>query len=182
MGDTSQSYYDFLNSAVQAGVSIDMRRDVDDLINTYSSSLEIYNCFKKNFSNPEGEYQQELMRTIEGWHISQSILGVNSLLETYKVYDNPAAIVSRLNDFRSAPAEIKDQIAEFYRSEIINNEVFIKTNERRKLRARVKALIGLKYFDYLTPEEQELFDKALEQGVIRNPAEGVFSGSSRPLP
>ena len=180
MGSITQSYYDSLLSAYQARAPLNKKK-VAELLSMHSNSLVIYKCFLKNFQNPTDKYQQQLKQTIENWYADQSALGANSLIETYKVYgldSNPSSIVYSLNDFRAAPKEITDKIAEFYRKEIINNEGFINTDNRRKLGARVNALIGLKYFGVINEEEQELFNRALEQGVITISSPNSFFGYS----
>ena len=183
MGHITQSYYDSLLSAYQARAPLNKKK-VAELLSMHSNSLVIYKCFSKNFQNPTDKYQQQLKQTIENWYADQSALGANSLIETYKVYgldSNPSSIVYSLNDFRAAPKEITDKIAEFYRKEIINNEGFINTDNRRKLGARVNALIGLKYFGVINEEEEELFNRALEQGVITAPSPNSFFGYSDPI-
>ena len=180
MGSITQSYYDSLLSAYQARAPLDKKK-VAELLSMHSNSLIIYKCFLKNFQNPTDKYQQQLKQVIENWYAEQSALGAKILIETYEVYgldSNPSSIIYSLNDFRAAPKEITDKIAEFYRKEIINNEGFINTDNRRKLGARVNALIGLKYFDVINEEEQELFNRALEQGVITAPSPNSFFGYS----
>ena len=183
MGKITQSYYDSLWSADQnQDLSV---KNMDHLIDTHSSSLQIYNCFKKNFKNPVGEHQIALMNTIGNWYGQQSALGAKGLIEAYTkgIVSNPWFVVSKLHRFTSAPQGVKVMIAEFYRKDILNNKDFINTDEQRKLGARVDALLGLKYLGFLNNEEQQLFDRALSAGVIEKVGKGnYFSGSSRPLP
>ena len=183
MGKITQSYYDSLWSADQnQDLSV---KNMDHLIDTYSNSLQIYNCFKKNFKNPVGTHQIALMNTIESWYGQQSALGAKGLIEAYTkgIESNPWFVVSKLHRFTPAPQGVKAMIAEFYRKDILNNKDFISTDEQRKLGARVDALLGLKYLGLLNSEEQQLFDQAIKAGVIEKVGKGnSFSGSSRPLP
>ena len=182
MGGITQSYYDSLKSAYQDELPLG-RDDVKILIDAYDDSFQIYKCFLKNFKNPVGEHQQALKVVIQEWYASQSFWGADSMIGAYKkgIESNPWAVASELHRFRPAPQEVRDMIAKFYRNDILNNEEFIKTEERRKLGARVDALIGLKYFGVINEEEQELFNKALEQGVIEAIGGASFFGYSRPI-
>ena len=182
MGDITQSYYDSLKSAYQDELPLG-RDDVKILIDAYDDSFQIYKCFLKNFKNPVGEHQQALKVVIQEWYASQSFWGADSMIGAYKkgIESNPWVVASELHRFRPAPQEVRDMIAKFYRNDILNNEEFIKTEERRKLGARVDALIGLKYFGVINEEEQELFNKALEQGVIEAIGGASFFGYSRPI-
>ncbi len=58
----------------------------------------------------------------------------------------------------------------------------MNTDDTTLLGVRVDALIGLNSFGIATPEEQELFNKAVEQGIIRYRNPHTFSGRPRPLP
>ena len=183
MGKITQSYYDSLWSATQNQDLSD--KNMDHLIDTYSSSLQIYNCFKKNFKNPVKTHQIALMNTIESWYGQQSALGAKGLIEAYTkgIVSNPWFVVSKLHRFTPAPQGVKAMIAEFYRKDILNNKDFINTEDDYKLGARVDALVGLKYLGFLNSEEQQLFDQAIKAGVIEKVGKGnYFSGSSRPLP
>ena len=74
-------------------------------------------------------------------------------------------------------------ISDFYKNDIINNPEFINTEESSKLRARVDALIGLKYLGVLDEDENraelELFERALEEGIIEQIDQNSFSRSIR---
>ena len=161
------------------------KNDVAKLIKMYSGSLEIYNCFNENFKNPE-KHQKALMVAIETWHREQGLLGADSLIETYENYGmeaNPGAIVMSLWDFDEAPDEVKAKIGTFLRKDILNNADFINTEDRKRLGARVNALVGLKYFGILNPEEEKIFNQAIEKGIIIQSSKGdSFLGFSRPLP
>ena len=151
----------------------------------YPNSLEIYKCFIKNFEESGGVYKQELMGSIEDWHTNQALLGANSLIETYNVYgekSNPAAVVKELLGFYEAPDSVKERIGFFLRNDILNNEDYINTDNRKKLGARAYSLIGLNSFGIATPEERALFNKAIEQGIIKYRSPHNFSGSVLPLP
>ena len=84
--------------------------------------------------------------------------------------------------FTEAPDEVKEKILKFYRDDILHNEDFKASKDYNQIGARVNALIGLKYFNALNAEEEKLFNKALEMGIIRNPRKGAFLSSGRPLP
>ena len=154
-----------------------------DIVNTlffmYRDSLEMYNCFLKNFPNPVGENQQKLKRVIEGRHEQQSKWGAEALMTAYQygIEDNPWSVARSLHNFQTAPLGVKTEIGEFYRNEFLNNPDFINTNDLNKQGARVDALIGLKYLGLLEEgSEVELFDRAVEEGVIRSLGENSFSG------
>ena len=126
------------------------------------------------------------MGAIETWHTKQGLLGADSLIETYENYGmeaNPGAIVMSLWDFDDAPDEVKAKIGTFLRKDILNNTDFINTEDRKRLGARVNALVGLKYFGILNPEEEKIFNQAIEKGIIIQSSKGdSFLGFSRPLP
>ena len=183
MGITAQTYYDSFKSPE---VEVEMKgNDAYNLFNMYLNSVEIYKCFIKNFKSPEGKYQQELMGSIYDWHTNQALLGMNSTIEGYKTYGvetRPNAVAYSLFKFYDAPIEVKEKIGGFLRKSFLNNEEFINSEERLKLKARVNALIGLNYLGVATPAEQELYNKAIEQGIIRYNSTHSFSGSPLPLP
>ena len=182
---TAKDYFASLQSAYDTESSFNTD-DIASLIEMYSGSLEIYNCFNENFKNPKGEGQQALMVAIETWHREQGLLGADSLIETYENYGmeaNPGAIVMSLWDFDEAPDEVKAKIGTFLRKDILNNADFINTEDRKRLGARVNALVGLKYFGILNPEEEKIFNQAIEKGIIIQSSKGdSFLGFSRPLP
>ena len=182
---TAEGYFASLQSAYDTESSFNTD-DIASLKEMYSGSLEIYNCFNENFKNPKGEGQQALMGAIETWHTKQGLLGADSLIETYENYGmeaNPGAIVMSLWDFDDAPDEVKAKIGTFLRKDILNNEDFINTEDRKRLGARVNALVGLKYFGILNPEEEKIFNQAIEKGIIIQSSKGdSFLGFSRPLP
>ena len=181
MGIITQSYYDSLWFSDQ----VDLNESyINNLIGIHSSSLEIYKCFLKNFQNPEGEHQQKLKKTIESWYGQQSQWGAEALISAYQkgIRTNPSKVSRGLHDFQSTLPEVKVKIANFYRNDFLNNLAFKNSDDAYVLGARVDALIGLKYLDQLNKQEQELFNKALEQGVIRRSGTDSFIGSIRPLP
>ena len=109
---------------------------------------------------------------------------MKGLISAYKhgVKPNPVKVTWGLHDFKILPLEVKKELAEFYRTEFLYNERFINPSIYEKS-ARVNALIGLKYLlGLLNASEQELFERALSEGIIKNPAEGIFTGSRRLLP
>ena len=182
----AKAYYDSLLSTYEAQTPFHEMKDIRiaDLLGISDNSLIIYECFLKNFQNPTGEYQKKLKQAIETWYGQQSEWGANSLMEAYNYYglaSNPSAVAYSLNYFRYAPQETIDKITEFYRKEFIHNEDYINTNDWYKLRARANALIGLKYFDVLNEEEENLFKKAIEQGVIRPAGKDSYFGYSEPI-
>ena len=184
MGGTAEAYWGALQSAYE-GKGEFKTTDVARLIEMYSNSLEIYKCFVKNFKAPVGMNQQELMSSIQAWHTNQALLGANGLIKTYENFgmaSNPGAVTIELLGFYDAPAEVKEKIGDFLRDDILNNEEYIQADDRKRLKARTNALIGLYSFGLATPEEEELFNKAIERGIIRYRNPHAFSGKSRPLP
>ena len=189
--DFSSLYHESLQSAYRGEISYDENdlytNNVLNLDKIYLGSLEIYDCFKKNFKDEVwGEHQEALKSEILSWHTKQSMWGVDGYIEPYRrgFESNPWFITNELQNFKKAPLEVRERIAEFYRNNMLYNEGFINTDEKRKLGARVEALIGLKYLDLLTEEEQELFDRAVSAGVIElvDEEDNVFWGESSPLP
>ena len=184
MGGTAEAYWGALQSAYE-GKGEFKTTDVARLIEMYSNSLEIYKCFVKNFKAPGGVNQQELMGSIHSWHTNQALLGMNGLMETYNVYGdeaNPSAVVKELLGFYDAPMEVKEKIGDFLRNDILNNEEYIKTDDRKRLQARTNALIGLHSFGLATLEEEKLFNEAIKQGIIKYRNPHAFSGHPLPLP
>ena len=184
MGDTAEAYWGSLQSAYNKKGPFNTD-DVARLIEMYSNSLEIYKCFNKNFKESEGMNQKELMSSIQSWHTSQALLGANSLIKTYENFgmaSNPGAVTIELLGFYEAPAEVKEKIGVFLREDILNNEEYIKADDRQRLITRANALIGLYSFGLATPEERELFNKAIEQEVIRYRNPHAFTGRPLPLP
>ena len=190
MGVITQSYYDSLLSAYQGGTDLN-RSHVQNLIDSYSKSLEVYNCFLKNFENPTGAYQQALKGTIQDWYGKQSELGAKALIESYRLQQgeelNPFFVVSKLNRFETeVPEGVKLMISNFYKNDIINNPDFINTEESSKLGARVDALTGLKYLGVLDEEgfeaERELFERGVNAGIIEQVDEETYFTFTRPLP
>ena len=197
MGETAQTYYDSLGGELNYEVPVKSgNRKINttfkdfnfiNLMEMYLNSLEIYKCFTKNFKEPVGVNQQKLMGSIYDWHTNQALLGMNSRIEGYKTYGietKPNAVAYSFFKFYDAPIEVKEKIGDFLRNDILNNPEFIDSEERLVLKARVNALVGLNYLGVATPEEQELYKKAIEQGVIGiykdNPH--AFSRSALPLP
>ena len=129
--------------------------------------------------------QQGLMGSIQAWHTNQAFLGANGLIKTYENFgmaSNPGAVTIELLGFYDAPAEVKEKMGDFLRNDILNNKEYINTNDTTLLGARVDALIGLNSFGLATPEEQELFNKAIERGIIRYHNPHTFFGRPVPLP
>ena len=185
MQGITRSYYNSLLSIYEEQIPFYKMENIKigHLLNISEDSSTIYNCFLKNFENPTGEYQKKLKSVIEAWYGEQSYLGASSLIEAYNAYGygaNPSAIAYSLNDFRYAPIELREEIAAFYRREFIHNEEFINTDDSWSLGARVNALIGLKYFGLINEEELELFNRAIEQGVIE-PRKNSYLGHHDPI-
>ena len=183
MGGTAQAYYNSLGSGKSKAEF--RSSDVFHLVNMYANSVEIYKCFTKNFKSPVGMNQQGLMGSIQAWHTNQALLGANSIIEAYKTYGvetRPGAVTMRLFKFYEAPDSVKEKIGVFLRGDILNNEEFINTENGFKLKARVDALIGLNYLGVSIPEEQELYNKAVKQGIIRTHKDNPHSFFGRPVP
>ena len=184
IGDTAGAYWDSLQWAYNTKGPL-IKDDVASLKKMYSNSFEIYNCFTKNFKEPVGESQKELMGSIQEWHTNQAFLGANSLIETYNNYGmeaDPGAVVMSFFDFYEAPDSVKERIGVFLRNDILNNEEFINAEDTLRLGTRTNALIGLNYLGVSTSEEQELFKEAIEQGIIRYNSTHSFFGYPLPLP
>ena len=170
IGDTAGSYWNSLQWAYNTKGPL-IKDDVASLKEMYHNSLEIYKCFTKNFQEPVGANQQELMGSIQEWHTNQAFLGANSLIEAYNNYGmeaNPGAVVMSFFNFDEAPENVKEKIGLFLRNDILNNEEFINTEDTYRLNTRVDALIGLKYLNLLNEEEKQVFDEAIQIGVIED--------------
>ena len=171
---TAKDYFASLQSAYDTESSFNTD-DIASLIEMYSGSLEIYNCFNENFKNPKGEGQQALMGAIETWHRDQGLLGADSLIETYEHYGmeaNPHAIVSSLHEFREAPGEVKVKVGSFFR-DIWNDDTFKMGTDNIQKWAHINSLIGLKYLDTLNEGEEKVFNEFLEKEIIRAHPNGV---------
>ena len=190
IGDTAGAYWDSLQWAYNTRGPFNTD-DVASLQEIYSNSFEIYKCFTKNFKEPVGESQKELMGSIQEWHTNQAFLGANSLIETYNNYGmeaKPGGIVISFFDFYEAPDSVKERIGVFLRNNILNNEEFINTENTYRLGTRTNALIGLKYLDVLNEEDKAVFDEAIKLGVIEDLGKSrlrdgnIFSGRALPFP
>ena len=191
MGGLAEEYSNSLELAYEGKAKLNTA-DVDYLVNMYSDSLKIYNCFKENFEGWTGKTQQRgLEEAIKGWHTQQGIFGMNSFVETYKNYKEEygnrfkiGSVAGNLFKFRKAPEEVRIRMIDFYRNDIWNNEEFKASKARVHLKARVNALIGLNYMNALNEEERRVFNRALEEGIISNPNKNPssFFGFARPLP
>ena len=187
----AQVYYSSLESAYEGKAKFNTG-NVDHLVNMYSDSLKIYNCFKDNFKGwSVGTHQRDLGEAIKDWHAHQGLLGMNSFIETYKNYKEEygsrfsvTRSVANVFQFKEAPEEVRTRMIDFYRNDIFNNEKIKAAQDEVSLRARVNALIGLNYMNALNEEERRIFNKAIEQGIISNPNKNPnsFFGFSRPLP
>ena len=195
MNNTAKAYYQTLDGDLDYEIIIrsdysEIKKqfktlNVANLIDLYIHSLEIYNCFNKNFTNRVGVNQQSLMNSIRDWHTEQALLGANSLIQIHNVYgykSNPSAVVMELLGFYKAPNTVKEQIISFLRDDIFYNSDYINTDDRKRLGARVDALIGFNSFGMATAKEEELFNKAIEQGIIKYYNPYTFFGRSLPLP
>ena len=190
MGSLAEEYFNELGLTYEGKTELD-GVNVMRLIEMYSDSLEIHNCFKENFQFwAGGAKQRGLEGAIKGWHTKQGLLGMNSFVEGYRNYKKEYgtsfeidSVAANLFKFRKAPEEVRERMIEFYRNDIWNNEDFKASKEKIHLRARVNALIGLNYMDALNEEERKFFERALEEGIIINPGKGPNSwfGFGRPL-
>ena len=155
-----------------------------NLTDMYLHSLKVYNSFVENFKTPIAEHQEELMKTIEDWHTNQAFLGIDSWIDSYKIYEvdvMPVIVVARLRKFYEAPMEVKEKATVFLRNDVLYNEKFINTNDEYLLNARVNALIGLHALGVATVEEENLYDQAVEKRIIA-PRDRVNSYASRSVP
>ena len=195
MGETAKIYYDSLGGELDYEIPIKSGHgsikatfkglNLTNLIKIYLNSVEIYKCFTKNFKDPVGVNQQRLMNSIYDWHTNQALLGMNGRIEAYKTYGietRPNAVAMQLFKFYDAPIEVKEKIGDFLRNDILTNPEFINTDNRWKLQARADALIGLNYLGVATPEEHELYNKAIEQKIINYNSTHSFSSKPLPLP
>ena len=195
MGETAQAYYDSLGGeldyemAVQSGYgeikTTFKDLNVTSLMDMYKDSVEIYKCFIKNFTDSEGGInQQKLMESIQSWRTNQALLGADSIIDAYEsgIRTRQAAVTNQLLRFYEAPEDVRERIGLFLREGVLNNEEFIKADDRQRLGARVNALIGLNSFGIATSKEQELFNKAIEEGIIRYKNPHSFSRRALPLP
>ena len=178
------TFHSALSSLDQNSASELYRDVVNTLFFMHRDSLEIYNFFLKNFPNLVGENQQKLKRVIEGWYGNQNKWGAEALMTAYQygIEDNPSAVTRSLHNFQAVPSDTRAEMGEFYRNEFLNNPAFINTNDLYKQGARTNALIGLKYLGLLEGSEVELFNRAVEEGMIKSLGENSFSASLKPLP
>ena len=191
MGGLAEEYSNSLGLAYEGKVEFDAV-NVMRLIEMYSDSLEIHNCFKENFTGwAGGTRQRSLEGAIKAWHTQQGLLGMDSFVETYKNYKKEygssfkiGSVAGNLFKFRKAPEEVRIRMIDFYRNDIWNNEEFKASKEKTHLKACVNALIGLNFMNALNEEERKFFNRALEEGIIINPGKGPnsFFGFARPFP
>lgn len=175
----AEGYFNSLQSAYDGKIQFN-RDDVDSLFGMYSRSLDMYKCAKKNFGKVAG--QTDLIQTVENWHIEQSWMGANSLIETYNHYgmeSNPHSIVRNLLQFKDAPDKVRIKVAGFFRN-IWNDEEFKMGTDQIQKWIHINSLIGLKYLNALNPEEEEAFNRAIKEGMIRNPGKGDVFGIGNP--
>ena len=156
--------------------------DVSGLVGMYSRSFEMYGRVKDNVNGERIDASQgALIEKIYNWHIAQGNLGVDSLIVTYRKSRknrekygrrfDADSIVYGMNRFVDAPHSVKKKVVIFLRGDILEG---LQNNEdRMSRRARIKALISLKYFEALTDTEELVFNKALREGVIENLGEGI---------
>ena len=132
--NTAGAFHSALSSLDQNSASELDRDTVNTLFFMHRDSLEMYNCFLKNFPNPVGENQQKLKRVIEGRHEQQSKWGAEALMTAYQygIEDNPSAVTRILHNFQAVPSDTRAEMGEFYRNEFLNNPAFINTNDLYK--------------------------------------------------
>ncbi|MCZ0933252.1 MAG: hypothetical protein OXJ52_08895, partial [Oligoflexia bacterium] len=115
MGGLAQEYYNSLGLAYEGKAELD-GVNVMRLIEMYSDSLEIHNCFKENFKFWTGGAEQRALEgAIKGWHTQQGLLGMNSFVETYKNYKEEYgtsfkidSVAANLFKFTEAPEEVRE--------------------------------------------------------------------------
>ena len=175
MQETAQTYYNSLGGELDYEIPLDRgylyRKttfksfNVAKLTDMYLNSLEVYNSFVKNFENPTGRHQKELMKAIEDWHAHIAFLGVDGWIDSYKIYGinlKPLAVITQLRKFSKAPMEVKEKIALFLRNDILNNEELMR-EYLFSLAARIDSLEILHFLGLATTEEIELYNIAKEQ-------------------
>jgi len=184
IGNIASFYHNALLFLDQNKTSTFDADNISVLLGMHDDSLEVYKCFLENFPNPVGESQENLRQIIESWHEQQSVWGAEALMRAYQygVKKNPWAVAKSLHDFKTLPLEMKIKIAEFYRDEFLHNPDFIGTHDPYSQGARTNALIGLALLNFLKGQEVELFNRAIEEGVIKKVGEGSFLASTKPLP
>ena len=193
--NTAEAYYNSLGSELNYKTTRDTEYryikgpfknlNVTSLTDMYLNSLKIYNSFIENFKTPIGKHQKELMRAIKDWHIHIAFLAVKGWIDSYKIYGvntNPVIPAARLRKFYEAPMEVKQEIAIFLRNDIFYNKIFTNTDDKNKFRARVNALIGLHALGVATVEEENLYNQAVEQGIITPNVTHANSYAARSLP
>ena len=87
--NTTQNYYYSLGREVDYKTTRDIvggyikgtfkELNAISITDIYMDSLEIYESFFKNFKNPVGEHQKELMNILENWYGDQVLMGLNYL-------------------------------------------------------------------------------------------------------
>ena len=159
--------------------------NIINLNEMYFNSLKIKNSFFENFKTPIGKHQKELIKDIESWHTNQAFLGVDGWIDSYnyQINTSPSTVAARLRKFYEAPMEVKKYIALFLRN-ILNNEKLMHTNDDYFIRGRSHALIGLYVLGLTTDDEEELYNEAIEQGIIshHNFSAHAYSVDFLPLP
>ena len=138
-------------------------------------SHEIYKCFQNNFPNPVGENQQALMKAITVWYADQSLKGAKALMGEYDLLNEnpsltsglPNSIVSNLLDYahEDTPQEAREELEEFFRRALVDDRLEEGSFAQKSI--YLNSLIGLKYLDALTSEEEEAFRRAEELGGIK---------------
>ena len=137
----------------------------------------MYNCALKNFQIEGGANQKGLIESIGNWHEDQSQLSASRLMEAYRIYEedirNSHAVVSNLDIYKSAPEGTKKDVENFLR-EVWNDESLKNASNRRAQKIPLEALIGLKEFGALNEEEEEAFNSAFDQGIIRDTGSNFY--------
>ena len=171
-------YSNFLDESFTAGTGFNISY-VGRLGQMYLRSLDMYNCALKNFQIDGGAKQKGLIESIGNWHEEQSQLSADWLMEAYKIdkgdnYIHAYSAVANIHKFKSAPESTKAKVEDFLR-EVWNDESLkAATDHRRAQKIPLKALIGLKEFGALNEEEEEAFNSAFDQGIIRDTGSNFY--------
>ena len=175
--ESAQAYSNFLEKSFSAQADFNPSY-IASLNQIYLRSLDMYNCALKNFQIEGGANQKGLIESIGNWHEDQSQLSASRLMEAYRIYEedirNSHAVVSNLDIYKSAPEGTKKDVENFLR-EVWNDESLKACKQIAEHREiPLEALIGLKEFGALNEEEEEAFNSAFDQGIIRDTGSNFY--------
>ena len=170
-------YSNFLDESFTAGTGFNISY-VGRLGQMYLRSLDMYNCALKNFQIDGGANQKGLIESIGNWHEEQSQLSADWLMEAYKIdkgdnYIHAYSAVANIRKFKSAPESTKAKVEDFLR-DIWHDESLKAATDRIARELPLEALIGLKEFGALNEEEEEAFNSAFDQGIIRDTGSNFY--------